>query len=672
MDRSIFRLRLPWLSAVSAPRPAPTPSPSPETTVPIQRSNTGSSAQRPPSRPPGRAPIQRPAPQSQPQPLPKTDPQSQPKTETQPAPQPPPSPKMEPKTQPQSASQPPALPKSEPPPASQSPPQPKTQAQPQPKTEPRSESQPPTQHKTEPQSASLSPTPTELQTTSRQILPPPTTAQSQPLSPPTLPSQVTSQQLLPQPATTQNSDTTEPQSSSATLTRSPSNKPTRSPSKTSTQSISPPRTASKTQPAEETTSHPQSPVRLLSPSDQQSDQTTQLSKDKRIPKFQSTIQDASQPQIPAPQQGPESVVSPQLTQESKSNAEIAAETTIKSEDQIQSESTTQPQVPEQQQKELGLLTTATTNALVAEETLKEEKTEAPLPKDSSQGIITNLLAAAADSGTKIREAASKAFQAAQKKQQEKQDVQEKKRTLNAASSDPNQLKTTTSTDITSKAQHKPLIANARGVPLQKEIMEDVSKFVNQLVAGQPNQALGEKSATVMTLAGENIGAFMQIAPASVKKEAPIHIYRGYKTNPDESPDVTTDGEGSFKGRSSEDPTTKQPLTKSYINNNVQSINNSIFLESSVDERNPGVKLSLCQNQEESTKLSPKPLETHKAEYKMGPSEKLTFEPTVRRRCLRGLFLEPSDSDTENPEKPRRHGCRFDCRKTIKDIETEYI
>lgn len=31
--------------------------------------------------------------------------------------------------------------------------------------------------------------------------------------------------------------------------------------------------------------------------------------------------------------------------------------------------------------------------------------------------------------------------------------------------------------------------------------------------------------------------------------------------------------------------------------------------------------------------------------------------TIKRRCLRGLFLESSDSDQD---KPCRHGCRVGC------------
>ncbi|KAJ6336168.1 hypothetical protein OIU78_012720 [Salix suchowensis] len=176
--------------------------------------------------------------------------------------------------------------------------------------------------------------------------------------------------------------------------------------------------------------------------------------------------------------------------------------------------------------------------------------------------------------------------------------------------------------------------------------------------------MGEKSISIVTLAGENRGATMNMGFESTRKDGSIHIHRGYKINPDESSEATTDGEGSSKGRSSKDPLTKEPARKACINSNTQSVNNSMLFETSVSERNPGVQLNLSYIDEEPSKNSSKPvhLETRKAEFQVTPAEKLSYEPTVKRRCLRGLFMESSDSDLDNPEKPRRHGCRYDCGK----------
>ncbi|GKF56270.1 hypothetical protein Tco_0166610, partial [Tanacetum coccineum] len=48
------------------------------------------------------------------------------------------------------------------------------------------------------------------------------------------------------------------------------------------------------------------------------------------------------------------------------------------------------------------------------------------------------------------------------------------------------------------------------------------------------------------------------------------------------------------------------------------------------------------------------LDVNKVKVNVNPLKKRT----VRRRCLRGLFMESSNSDNNDPEKPRRHGCRY--------------
>ncbi|CAK7346352.1 unnamed protein product [Dovyalis caffra] len=220
-----------------------------------------------------------------------------------------------------------------------------------------------------------------------------------------------------------------------------------------------------------------------------------------------------------------------------------------------------------------------------------------------------------------------------------------------------------------KTTGRPSVSNGEKVPLYKEIREDISKFAHKLGTEQIKQPVGEKPVSIVTLAGENRGASMYVGSEPTRKDGSVHIHRGYKINPDESSEATTDGEGSSKGKSSKDLLTKEdPARKAYINSNTQSVNNSILFESSVNEGSPGVQLSLSYNDEEPSKYGTKsgPLETHKAEFKVTPAEKLTYEPTVKRRCLRGLLLESSDSDPDNPEKPRRHGCRYDCAQKGKE------
>ncbi|XP_039045827.1 uncharacterized protein LOC120185771 [Hibiscus syriacus] len=222
-----------------------------------------------------------------------------------------------------------------------------------------------------------------------------------------------------------------------------------------------------------------------------------------------------------------------------------------------------------------------------------------------------------------------------------------------------------------KAHQKHVSSNWEQVPLHEEIRKDISKFVHKLTTGQPQLHTEQQSISVLTLAGENRGATFHLGSESSKKDGLVHIHRGYKINPDDSPDATTDGEGSSRVRTPKDSATKEnPASRAYVNNNIQSINNSIVSESSVNARNPGVHLELLHNLAELIKSSTKAehAEPRKAEFNITSAEKLTHEPTVRRRCLRALFAESSDSDPDNPKKPRRHGCRYSCEEKNKQKE----
>ena len=83
------------------------------------------------------------------------------------------------------------------------------------------------------------------------------------------------------------------------------------------------------------------------------------------------------------------------------------------------------------------------------------------------------------------------------------------------------------------------------------------------------------------------------------------------------------------------------------------------------ERNPGVHMVHYRNPIEPVmqRKEKENLQTHKAEVTSTPAERLAYAPTIRRRCLRGLLMESSDSD---PEKPRRHGCKVGCTQNRKD------
>lgn len=177
-------------------------------------------------------------------------------------------------------------------------------------------------------------------------------------------------------------------------------------------------------------------------------------------------------------------------------------------------------------------------------------------------ITTKLVAAATDAGTKTRELLGVALEKG-KRHLEKQEDTERKKTLTSSSSDEKQIKT-----VNSKSEQ---------VPLHKEIREDISKFVQALVAGKPKLHTDEKSVNVVTLAGENSGASFRCITES----------------------TTQDGEGSSKGRKAVDSVIKDDMAqKAYVNSNTQSINNSIMLESRLEGRNPGVHLEFFDDAKE--------------------------------------------------------------------------
>ncbi|KAK9129855.1 hypothetical protein Sjap_010342 [Stephania japonica] len=172
---------------------------------------------------------------------------------------------------------------------------------------------------------------------------------------------------------------------------------------------------------------------------------------------------------------------------------------------------------------------------------------------------------------------------------------------------------------------------------------------------------------------ENKGSIMQLGSPNQlpKRDGPVHIHRGYKLNQEHySESMTTDGESSSKdtkkpkeqkGKSNKEET---KTSKSFVNSNVQGINNSIMFNSSYSERSPGVHLTLSRSVGRGSE-GPTTVEARRADFRATEAQKLTYDPTVRRRCLRGLFSEPIESDPDNPGKARRHGCRYNCSEEKK-------
>ncbi|KAF8051971.1 hypothetical protein N665_1634s0009 [Sinapis alba] len=203
--------------------------------------------------------------------------------------------------------------------------------------------------------------------------------------------------------------------------------------------------------------------------------------------------------------------------------------------------------------------------------------------------------------------------------------------------------------------------------MSKKIKEDIRDGLSKLTWGTSNG--DEKSVSIYTLTGENRGATMAIGSEKDKKDGEVHIRRGYKSNPDESPETTaTETEGGtrpFNDKKNPKDNEEDARVRAYVNGNSQGVNNSIICDSSVQQNDPGIHMSLkfekAAKQKDETISPPENVVEKKPAI-----EKLKYEPRVRRRCLRGLLAESSQSEPDNPSKPRRHGCRFTCKD--KDIE----
>ncbi|XP_050160164.1 uncharacterized protein LOC126633559 [Malus sylvestris] len=297
--------------------------------------------------------------------------------------------------------------------------------------------------------------------------------------------------------------------------------------------------------------------------------------------------------------------------------------------------------------------------------IKEEKANDPDYKELMQETATQLHAAVTGFGKHTKDLLEVASQAEQR--HSKEEAFDRKETLASSSSSSKLTKAPEDTSTPRISIQKMVSSTVKQAPLHREIRENALKLNKLAIEDQ----MHEKPVSIVTVAGENRGASMHISSEPEKGGEFMPIHRSYKTNPDDSLEATTDGEVSSEGEKFDQTSKEDRHMIAYINNNVQSINNAIVLNTSVAERNPGVQTVFSHNPAESIKPNGKsdPLKTHKAQITKTPSEKLTHESTVRRRCLRGLFMEPSDSDPDNPEKPRRHGCRYSCGMNREDTNT---
>ncbi|XP_044475457.1 proteoglycan 4-like [Mangifera indica] len=633
-QRQTFRFRLPWLSA---PRPAqpqiPRPS-EPQVQAPSQPTTTTTTTtppQRPPFRPAGIAPSQPPLP------VPRTEPPAPPEPQSLPS---------RAANESRVVSQP---------------------ASPARATQTRAASVPPSPSRgsagTPVSSQLASPTraTTQTQITSQTKSPSRTTTQARATSVPPSPSRTTSQTQ----STTQASP--QPQSSYRSASRTTGQ---------TSQPSSPMHKAPQVQPIARAVSQPPSPPKKSEPVPQQTSRPplSLIQPPSSVPREQEPKPIGSRKPS---QEQPKMQIKSEIVSESQYQAAATLKRDRLTTQAAQASDGVATVVPASM-AELEKVFSKIEEKKDAEESLKEGK-----PENGKKNAVHQVkeektvddqtwkalpeLTVASGSGTEIRESLVSTFQTEEKKQEE-QEISNKQKPLSTSNSDEKQIKTVSSTHLKDRSTRGDIHQKA---PLHKDIKDDILKFTHRLTLGNSKQTLDRKPVSMITLAGENRGASMLLGSESTKKDGSIHIHRGYKINSNENRESTTDGEGSCKEKIPKGPVPgKDQATKVYINSNVQSINNSILFESSLNERNPGVQLDFSHNQAEHTKptIQQESMETSKAQFSITPVQNLTYQPVIRRRCLRGLFMEPSDSDPDNPEKPRRHGCLYNCGEKSKDKE----
>ncbi|CAL0332662.1 unnamed protein product [Lupinus luteus] len=283
---------------------------------------------------------------------------------------------------------------------------------------------------------------------------------------------------------------------------------------------------------------------------------------------------------------------------------------------------------------------------------------------------------ASSSGTQAKDSFTTTFRADKKQHGERETV-ERKVIFATSNQSEKDIKVVNSADhetrnVSSILPEKPVSSNEEKAPLQKVIKDDMSEFVYKLATFHPSHPTDDEEFSIITLAGDNRGATMNVGSESANKERPISIHCAYKTYPAERAHLTTHGEESSSTKKNSHRSAKHvEVGKTYVNSNIQSINNSLMFHGSVTERDLGVQVILTQTPADPIncdgKLSP---ETHKTGFNISRVEKSNYQPMVRRRGLRGLFVEPSNSDPDSPDKPRHHGCKFICDKNekVEDIE----
>ncbi|KAL1817864.1 hypothetical protein ACET3Z_020438 [Daucus carota] len=138
----------------------------------------------------------------------------------------------------------------------------------------------------------------------------------------------------------------------------------------------------------------------------------------------------------------------------------------------------------------------------------------------------------------------------------------------------------------SESRKKPVISNKDRIPFQNSLRNDISMFAQKMAMAHTENSKVEQLASVVALVGKNKGASMKLGFESPKDEG------SFKTEPVEGTKEKERNKRAKRKRSPNENDQENQITRAFINNNVQDINNSILMNSFITERNPGVHVAL--------------------------------------------------------------------------------
>ncbi|XP_076919622.1 uncharacterized protein LOC143580506 [Bidens hawaiensis] len=141
------------------------------------------------------------------------------------------------------------------------------------------------------------------------------------------------------------------------------------------------------------------------------------------------------------------------------------------------------------------------------------------------------------------------------------------------------------------------------------IHTDISSFIHKITKKEPAD---ETPAHAITLAGNNTGALMQLDLHELKR----------------GDNRTTDDNAIASSQKDNEKHTEAALPKAIVNSNIQGVNNSMMLNSSVTEGSPGVHLVFYGDVTNIEGLMMKSVDMQRAEVNVTAPEKVVYDPVM--------------------------------------------